>query len=139
MDVRNCRTCGRLFNYLSGPSICPACKDEVEKKFQVVKEYVRDNPGASLQMVADENDVTVKQIRQWVREERLEFAENSPVGIECEVCGATIRTGRYCEACKGRLRNELGSAVHRREPAFDEDLLAGMKEQDKMRFLKKNN
>lgn len=137
MDVRNCRTCGRLFNYLSGPSICPICREDVEKKFAQVKEYVRDNPGATIQMVAEENDVNPKQIRQWVREERLEFAENSPVGIECEVCGTNIRTGRYCESCKGKLRNELGSAMNRRPESFNDDELANaVKDKDKMRFLK---
>ena len=77
MDVRNCRQCGRLFNYLGGPPICQACREAVEEKFQQVKEYVRNNPGSNNQMVAEENDVTVQQIRQWIREERLEFSADS--------------------------------------------------------------
>lgn len=95
MDVRNCRQCGRLFNYLGGPPICQACREAVEEKFQQVKEYVRNNPGSNIQMVAEDNDVTVQQIRQWIREERLEFSADSQVGIECEGCGASIRTGRF--------------------------------------------
>ena len=63
MDVRNCRQCGRLFNYLGGPPICQACREAVEEKFQQVKEYVRNNPGSNIQMVAEDNDVTVQQIR----------------------------------------------------------------------------
>ncbi len=43
MDVRNCRQCGRLFNYLSGPQICPGAEMLLEEKFQQVKEYVRSN------------------------------------------------------------------------------------------------
>ena len=39
MNVRNCKECGRLFNYIAGPPICPACKEELEKKFQKAKEY----------------------------------------------------------------------------------------------------
>ena len=64
MDVRNCRTCGRLFNYLAGPPICPECSKDLEEKFHVVKEYVRDNPNAPIATVAEENDVSVKQIKQ---------------------------------------------------------------------------
>ena len=30
MDVRSCRNCGRLFNYLQGPPICPACRKKLE-------------------------------------------------------------------------------------------------------------
>ncbi len=135
MDVRNCRNCGRLFNYLSGPSICPVCKEGLEKKFAQVKEYVRNNPGVGIQVVAEDNDVSIKQIRQWVREERLEFAEGSAVGIECEVCGANIRTGRYCDACKSRLRTELGGAM-RNKPIDEEQYFSHMTDKERMRFLK---
>ena len=31
MEVMNCRNCKRLFNYITGPMICPACKDKLEK------------------------------------------------------------------------------------------------------------
>lgn len=48
MNVRNCRKCGRVFNYVVGPVICQQCKEELEKKFQEVKNYVRENPGANI-------------------------------------------------------------------------------------------
>ena len=41
MNARNCRKCGKLFNYVSGPPICMACREALEKKFQEVKEYIR--------------------------------------------------------------------------------------------------
>ena len=34
MNVRNCKKCNRIFNYIAGPTICPACKEDLEKKFQ---------------------------------------------------------------------------------------------------------
>ena len=40
MDVRNCKTCGRLFNYMGGAPLCPECKAALEKKFEDVKVYV---------------------------------------------------------------------------------------------------
>ena len=36
MEVRTCSKCKRLFNYLSGASICPGCKAKLEEKFQEV-------------------------------------------------------------------------------------------------------
>ena len=30
MDVRTCRGCRRIFNYVSGPMLCPACKQALE-------------------------------------------------------------------------------------------------------------
>ena len=43
MDVRNCKGCGRLFNYYGGVPLCKTCKDKLEEKFQEVKEYLRQN------------------------------------------------------------------------------------------------
>lgn len=117
MEVRNCKECGKLFNYMEGMPICPACSKKLEEKFVKVKEYVYDNPGASINQVAEENDVTVKQIKRWVREERLCFADNSDIGIECEKCGAMIKTGRFCQKCKKQLENSFGNMYQtKKEP-----------------------
>ena len=71
MDVRNCKMCGRLFNVLNNERICPACQKKLEDKFHEVKEYLEEHPGASVEQTATDNDISTKQIRQWVREERL--------------------------------------------------------------------
>ena len=115
MDVRNCRNCGRLFNYLSGPNICPVCRDEAEKKFLQVKDYIRDNPRASVNEVAEENEVTTAQIQQWVREERLQFSAGVG-GITCEKCGVAIETGRLCKKCKESLANALNDTLPKPKP-----------------------
>ena len=99
MDVRSCKNCGRLFNYLQGPPICQACKQKLEDKFIEVRDYIREYDSATMQEIAEATDTTVKQIKQWVREERLTFSDKSPVGIECETCGTMIRTGRFCDKC----------------------------------------
>ena len=100
MNIRNCRSCGRIFNYVAGPIVCPACREGLEKKFQEVKEYIREHPGVTIPDVSEACDVEPNTIRQWLREERLELAENSPIYLNCESCGAPIRCGKYCEKCK---------------------------------------
>lgn len=134
MEVRSCRGCGKLYNYL-GPSTpaCPACMQAMEEKFQKCKEYIRQNPGVNIQQVADENDVSVKMIKQWVREERLTFAEGSSVGIECESCGANILTGRYCPACKGKMTQTFTDMVQKSRP--QPEVKKQTPESAKMRFL----
>ena len=67
MEVRNCRSCRRLFNYLGGQQICPDCKEKIEKRFYAVKEYIRENPHARMQEIADANEVTVLQLQQGTR------------------------------------------------------------------------
>lgn len=133
MDVRNCKKCGRMFNFISGAPICESCKEKLEKKFQEVKEYVSENKTAPITMIAEECDVDVNQIRRWIREERLEFSEDSPVGIPCENCGATIRSGRFCEKCKNEMVNRLGEVLPK--PKKEEPVKKKKPDSAKMRFL----
>lgn len=134
MDVMNCRNCGRIFNALrAGERLCPACRDKLEKKFQEVKEYLRENPKTPLEVIATDNDVSVKQLKQWVREERLVFAADSPVGIECEMCGAMIRSGRFCENCKNNLADGLSKSIEK--PKEPEIVHKKKSDGNKMRFL----
>lgn len=131
MEVKNCKDCGRLFNYLGGLRLCPACKQKLEDKFQEVKKYIYEHKEASIAQVAEDNDVSVQQIKQWVREERLSFTDESLVGIECESCGEPIRTGRFCEKCKKQLANNLGAVYHKEKP----EPVKKQKESARMRFL----
>lgn len=117
MEVRNCKTCGRLFNYMgSGKPICGACASELEEKFFQVREYIRDHKDAGIKEVSEEMDVSVSQIKQWIREERLAFSDNADIGIECEKCGAMIKTGRFCKACKGNIASSLNEAIAKPAP-----------------------
>lgn len=135
MDVRNCRSCGKLYNYVGGTyrNLCPNCISALEDKFQLVKEYIDEHHSAIMSEISEECGVSVKQIEQWVREERLFFSEDSPMGIACEGCGKTIKTGRFCEACKSSMVNQLDSAYKK-----DKITLAVKRERDanaRMRFL----
>lgn len=125
MEVRNCRMCKRLFNYLGGKNICPACKDELEKKYLAVREYIRINPANTLQQIADDNEIDVQQVRDWIKEGRLELSKASPISLTCEKCGATILKGRFCDACNQKMANDLNqlAAAGSKEkmPASSED------------------
>ena len=132
MNVTNCKGCGRLFNVINNSRLCPQCIRDLEDKFQEVKKYLNEYPNASIDAVAQDNEVSVKQIKQWVREERLTFAEGSGVGIECEQCGKMILTGRFCDMCRGKLANELMGAIDRPKSIEPKK---NSHERDRMRFL----
>ena len=40
MEVKNCKGCGRLFNYMGGAPLCDGCRKKFEQKFQEVKQYL---------------------------------------------------------------------------------------------------
>lgn len=134
MDVRNCRGCGRLFNYLQGPHLCPACMQKLEEKFSQVKGYLEDNPHATIPEIAKDNDVSTRQIEQWVREERLYFSDDSPYGIGCERCGKIIKTGRFCDSCRNDMANTFQNAYQKKEAPKPKSSRV-ISERDKMRYL----
>ena len=140
MDVRNCRMCGKLYNFIGGPyrNLCPNCIEKMEKKFDEVKEYIEEHKAATINEVSEECDVSSRQIEQWIREERLRIAEDSPIGIRCERCGATIRSGRFCERCKNKIANNLGS-MYGESNAAVESMEKRASAEAKMRFLDKDN
>lgn len=132
MNVATCKGCGRLFNIISNKNLCPNCIAAMEDKFQAAKKYLEENPATSIEVLSKEIEVSVKQIREWIRDERLTFREGSGCGIACEQCGAMILTGRYCDSCKTKLHNTLSSAIDRRSPDAPKKK---DRERDRMRFL----
>ena len=137
MNVRNCRKCGRVFNYIIGQTLCLSCRDELENKFKEVKEYVQKNRGCSINDVAEICEVEASQIKQWIREERLEFTEDSMIGLACEICGASIRTGRYCEKCKAQTLSGLNNVVRQAQVSrqAQQTTRTNQKDNPRMRFL----
>lgn len=137
MDVRNCMKCNKLFNYVTGQPICANCRKELDEQFKEVRLYIRKNPKASIHDVANDCEVDIKQIRQWIREERLSFSADSPIGIECEVCGKNIRTGRFCDGCKADISHNLGRVYEKKEEK-EENPFENRDTSNKMRFLNKD-
>lgn len=107
MEVRNCKICGRMYNDTKSSACCPACDKKMEEKFSEVKDYIRENPHASMTQISEDNEVPVQQLKKWVREERLQFSKDSGVKLSCESCGALIETGRFCKACKRQMKDNF--------------------------------
>ena len=108
---------------------------KLEDKFHEVKQYLEDHPGASVEQTATDNDISTKQIRQWVKEERLILSSATEAGIVCEKCGKPIRTGRFCDKCKENMANAFQNAYPKKEEPKKQDTISG-RDRDRMRYLK---
>jgi len=138
-DLRNCRRCGRLFNYIGGNAICSTCKDEDEVDFQKVKKYLYDNPGASISEVASSLNISIEKIRKFLKEERLEIIgdEGLPV-LECEKCQKPINTGRFCDACSRDLATGFSTVARDIEREHINSRNSGENDSIRLRYLSKN-
>lgn len=114
-ELKNCKKCGRLFNYIGGRiPICPVCQKEDEADFQKIKKYLFENPGASISQVSKDLDITVEKIKRFLREGRLEIVGDEGIPILCcEKCGEPIKTGRFCDECSRNLSKEFSSAANK--------------------------
>ena len=126
MEVKVCKNCRRLFKYIYGPELCPNCVgsiaatasetpntekrlvikqlvQEEEKKLEQVKEYILNHPRATVAQIAEENEVSANRLLDWVREERLEFSDDSEYAwFTCANCSTKIKSGIYCFRCRPR-------------------------------------
>jgi flagellar operon protein (TIGR03826 family) len=110
MDLRNCTKCGRVFAY-NGSEICSRCAGNDAEDFKKVKDYLYDNPGATIVEVSEETGVEEKKILRYLRESRIEIREDDNCLLDCQRCGAPIRSGRFCESCVVSMKKEFTSVM----------------------------
>ncbi len=103
MELRNCPECGKVFTYIR-TNLCPACQEKDEKNFRLVRSFIVRNPSANIKIVSEETGVSETSILRYLKEERISLASNVVEGkLTCEICGATISSGRLCKACAEKL------------------------------------
>ncbi len=133
MELRNCASCGKMFNYVAGAApLCQECLKKLDEKYAEVKQYVYDHPGCNINDVVNDMEVSQAQVKKWIREEKLTFAENSDIAIFCEKCGERILTGRFCKKCKAEMVNGMGNLYKKEEPKIE---IKKTNHENKMRFL----
>lgn len=133
-DVKNCKRCGKIFNYLGGEPICPVCRQQDEEDFKRVKEYLYENPGATMSQISIDLDISVEKIRRYLREGRLEIVGNEGnLVLECEKCGKAIKSGRYCDVCERELTSNLKSVANK----MNQSLAQSTDSSGRMRYLYK--
>lgn len=99
MAKRECARCHRFFEKVAFEEVCPACFPIEEEEFSRIKEYLTMNPGASSNEVMSVIGVSLKSIRRYLKEDRLEIVGENKGFIKCELCGRPLNSGRFCDGC----------------------------------------
>jgi len=119
----NCKKCGRMFSSVGGQEFCSKCRTDDETEFKIVREYIYDNPDSTVKDVHEGTGVSEELILKFLRQGRLVLKDQG-VGLECERCGKSITTGRFCDQCAHELKSGFQAAF-----ASDQDIVrrgAGM-------------
>lgn len=109
-----CKICGKLYQPCGFP-FCNKCMQEMDDKYKIVRDYLYDNPNATIEEVAQETEVVERMIVHFLREGRISMVNASGL-LRCETCGAPIKTGRFCAECTRKLESKLTKATKPETP-----------------------
>ena len=73
-------------------------------------EWLRENPGQTIESLSKETGVDKRDILRWVREKRLVLAEASEA-VRCRKCGKPVRSGNFCNSCEKALSRQVTDGI----------------------------
>lgn len=113
MPKVRCHRCKNFYKCNGLPAkCCPECALKDEQDYQIVRRYVKDNPGSLIHNVETNTGISKEKILNYLREERLEIVGNTISFLKCSKCSKTIYTGTICEECRrkyGDTKSKMGS------------------------------
>ena len=112
--LRNCIQCGKVFLSKDREELCNDCKASYYELAEVVKEFVKDHPGSTVNEVSSATTVSKKLIQRMMREGVfMDIPMGDNFVYPCARCGKPIKTGTYCTSCLTRLRKETQQVAER--------------------------
>lgn len=104
-EYKACKFCQkRLPNSYEG-ELCQTCYNA--ELLSDVKDYIRENVVNEYE-VASHFDIPLRQVKEWIREGRIEYNKTSgPTlsSISCQTCGCSIAFGTQCSKCLRQNKN----------------------------------
>lgn len=103
-----CSLCkGKLFYVGSGRFMCEKCEHIELDDFGKVKNFLEENGPAPSIQIAEITGVKTEVIDLLLKNGQLEITEGSRYYLQCEKCGCSIRSGRFCHGCAKELANGI--------------------------------
>lgn len=100
-----CEYCGGSLKKIGqGVFLCQSCKKENYDYFRTVRNYLREHGARSALVIERDTGVPRNIIEGLLIQEYLEIPKLETARLSCSRCGAPIRTGTLCDACKNPPR-----------------------------------
>lgn len=95
-----------------GAKLCPACLDEENRAFDVIREYLDKHPNVGLYQISSDTGVDEGIIVSLIRRGRLRSVERH-LKHKCARCSAEVLIvdGDFCERCRRELKSKVRKAV----------------------------
>ncbi len=95
-----CSQCGGVMVFVGvGEYHCEKCGHADYDDYGKVRNYIEKHAGATAAEVEMNTGVSQRSIRNLLKDERIEISQESAAFLRCEICGAQLRSGRFCMKC----------------------------------------
>ena len=109
MSLSNCKRCGTLFSRINQP-ICPKCLKKEDELLVQAHEWLRDNPGKTINVMSEALEINKHQILTWIRQKRITMGDKNEVLI-CKRCAEGVPDGTLCDRCKLLLSHDVSQGI----------------------------
>ena len=113
MNIIQCPLCRKAFQS-QGNKVCPNCLGKMDEYFFKVRDYLDDNPDASIDKVSEETEISQRVIMYLIKEGRVIMKGEGKAfddTLTCEICKIPIFEGRICEKCKKNLAKAIDNTT----------------------------
>ena len=109
-NLKNCKICGKVFIAVGDEMLCRDCLKQEETVRNRVMDYVRDNPGVTIEQALNATGVPDRVLKRMILEGMFTTdAERviTKAGRVCVICGKPVGgSGIYCRTCAARMQRE---------------------------------
>lgn len=107
-NLKNCNVCGKVFIAVGDERICRDCFKNEEADRNRLMDYVRDNPGITINEAIEATGVPDRMVKRMVLEGTFSDQKDQAVtraSRVCVICGAPVGgSGIYCRRCAERFQ-----------------------------------
>ncbi len=103
-----CKKCNGVMIFKGvGEYKCEDCGYLDYDDYGKVRNYIEQHKGATALEIENAIGVSQRTIRQLLRDNRIEVASDSRIFMHCEICGKSLRSGKYCAECEQKVHRRL--------------------------------
>ncbi len=119
MGLTTCKGCGTLMDSIMG-RMCKNCKIKDEEYLTIVMDFLRDNPGSTLEEIHLKTEVPKPVINKFIKRGKLVSADFK---MPCSVCGQEFKNtySTMCEKCGKKMNKEIRNIKQKEEERKTED------------------
>lgn len=93
---------------------CPQCGEEYLSDFGRVRKYLEEMGPSTARQISVATGVSPDAVAMLLEGNQIELSEESPVFLECEICGVPLKSGKICFNCSAGI-DPSTTDKHKRE------------------------